>query len=427
MSGEKTFIATLENQQTIIANQQTMKSNQETILAEIRGQRPKRYGFRIKDAEANPSTRVEYLYDAVGMTPAHMDFDTGAFNYGSWKELWFVRDNKPCMVKSDGTVDYWLNPNDYTKKAIDDTESDVANTAYDGNAMSAIPVVWVKRWTENGYRYFVACESQYDETYKAYAHTRPDGTVAPYAYHALFEGCKVDTKLRSLKGQPPMNSQNANAELTAAQANGDKWTITQWSIWNLLHDLLVLMGKSTNVQATYGQGHTTGGSSAADLLTTGTLSDRGQFFGYSGTTSAMKAFHIENLWGDRWERVVGCIYDHAVWKVKMTPEGGDFNFTGAGYTAVAAGIRKPGTDAAFGGWVSAAQQTEYGQFPTAIAGSETTYDCDFHYVNDEIVSVPIVGGNCNNGGGCGRYVNVNSVAGDAGWRVGASLSLKTPS
>ena len=31
----------------------------QTILSELRGQQPKRYGFRIKDAEANPSTRVE--------------------------------------------------------------------------------------------------------------------------------------------------------------------------------------------------------------------------------------------------------------------------------------------------------------------------------------------------------------------------------
>lgn len=34
----------------------------------------KRYGYRIKKNEPAPYERVEYLYDAVGMTPAHMDF-----------------------------------------------------------------------------------------------------------------------------------------------------------------------------------------------------------------------------------------------------------------------------------------------------------------------------------------------------------------
>ncbi|MER8322359.1 hypothetical protein ABS243_19475, partial [Acinetobacter baumannii] len=80
---EKIFIATLENQ--------------EKILDELRGQRPKRYGYRVKMDEPDTSARVEYIYDAVGMTPAYMDFAAGSFNYGSWKNVWFVRDNYPCM------------------------------------------------------------------------------------------------------------------------------------------------------------------------------------------------------------------------------------------------------------------------------------------------------------------------------------------
>lgn len=35
--------------------------------------------------------------------------------------------------------------------------------------------------------------------------------------------------------------------------------------------------------------------------------------------------------------------------------------------------------------------------------------------------VAIVGGNCDNGGKCGRYLNVNNVAGNARWNIGASL------
>lgn len=37
------------------------------------------------------------------------------------------------------------------------------------------------------------------------------------------------------------------------------------------------------------------------------------------------------------------------------------------------------------------------------------------------LSVPLVGGNCENGSKCGRYVNVDNVAGDAWWNIGASL------
>jgi len=38
-------------------------------------------------------------------------------------------------------------------------------------------------------------------------------------------------------------------------------------------------------------------------------------------------------------------------------------------------------------------------------------------------AVPIVGGNCDNGAKCGRYLNVNNVAGNANWNIGASLLL----
>ena len=44
------------------------------------------------------------------------------------------------------------------------------------------------------------------------------------------------------------------------------------------------------------------------------------------------------------------------------------------------------------------------------------------------VAVAIVGGNCNNGAKCGRYVNVNNVAGNARWNIGpAHLIPFTPS
>ena len=65
---EKIFVGTL--------------AKQEEILSELRGQRPKRYGYRVKMAEPDTAARVEYIYDAVGMTPAYMDFAAGSFNYG---------------------------------------------------------------------------------------------------------------------------------------------------------------------------------------------------------------------------------------------------------------------------------------------------------------------------------------------------------
>ena len=192
-------------------------------------------------------------------------------------------------------------------------------------------------------------------------------------------------------------------------------------------DMCYLIGKSTDLQGTFGQGHTTGGTSAADLLTTGALSDKGQFFGYANTTHAVKVFHTEVCWGDRWERIIGCLQDHGVWKMKMTPEGAGYNLTGAGYDVVGETVSQPSSDSAFGGWFSTARNTPQGLLPTALNGGDTTYYCDFHYINVDVLSVPLVGGYWVDGSGCGRYVNVDSVAGVAGWAIGASLSYKRPS
>lgn len=402
------------------------ESTSQLILSTLRGQRPKRYGFRIKNSEPNPSTRVEYLYDAEGMTPASMNFNTGVFNYGSWADIWFVRDNHPCMVKSDGAVDYWLKDDDYTQKYVDGSASDVSNTAYAGNCFSAIPLIWVKRYQEGDYSYTIFCEERYDDGYFAYAHTDAQGRIMPYLFYPAFRGSLVDGKLRSLKGQSQGNTTSATAERTAAQANGNGYDILQWCDWQLLMDMCYLIGKSTNLQDTFGQGHTNGGKSAADLLTTGTLSDKGRFYGYAETTNAVKVFHTEVCWGDRLERIVGCLQDHGVWKMKMTPEGSGYNLTGEGYDAVGETIPQPSTEATFGGFFSAARNTPQGLLPTAIGGSSATYYCDYHNINGSILSVPRVGGDCVDGSRCGRYVYA-STAGGTWWSLGASLSYKRSS
>lgn len=403
------------------------ESTSQLILSTLRGQRPKRYGFRIKNSEPNPSTRVEYLYDAEGMTPASMNFNTGVFNYGSWADIWFVRDNHPCMLKSDGTVDYWLKDDDYTKKYVDGSASDVANTAYDGNCFSAIPLIWVKRYQEGDYSYTVFCEERYDDGYFAYAHTDAQGHIMPYLFYPAFRGSRVDGKLRSLKGQAQINNNRTTAERTAAQANGSGYDILQWCDWQLLMDMCYLVGKSTNLQGTFGQGHTTGGESAADLLITGTLSDKGRFYGYAKTTNAVKVFHTEVCWGDRLERAVGGLQDHGVWKTKMTPEGSGYNLTGAGYDTVGETVPQSSESAIFGGFFSAVRNTPQGLLPTALNGSSATYYCDSYYVNGGVISAPLVGGACVTGQECGRYVSVVNAAENAWWAIGASLSYKRSS
>lgn len=380
----------------------------------------KRYGFRVKQSEANYNDRVEYLFDAAGIEPAFMDFSAGKFNYGGWADMWFVKKNLPCMVKRDGTVDYILHPTDYSKK-LDGSPSDVANADYDGNAMASMPTVWVKRYTENGYRYCIFCEEQYDETYHAYAHTRPDGSIAPFLYGPMFKGSMIDGYLRSISGQRPQSNANATAEKTAAQKNGDRWGIRTWMFDELIADLLVLISKSTGCQERFGRGHESGGSSADDFLNTGTLNDKGQFYGYSASDKQVKVFHMEGFWAERWDRTDGILLINNRFFVKPTPENGGYNFVGTGYTDT-------GIDAAPSeGYVKEFTATEYGSVATLTGGSSTTFECDYFYKNASGTRVPIRGGACNAGAACGRYLNCFPGAGNAWWYLGASPYLVNPS
>ena len=404
--------------------QDLIKADTTAILKEVKGLKPKRYGYRMRNSEANSHTRVEYLYDAVGMQPARMVYAENRFDFGDWGGIWFNRDNQPCMVRPDGSVAYWLDPNDYSKNASTGEPSDVANVEGNLNAMSAIPLCWVKRWQEGEYRYVVFCEEQYDETYEAFAHKRPDGSYSPFAFGPMFKGfMDPGGKLRSISGVQPYSGKAAQAELDAAALNGANWGIMTWAFWNLLHDLLVLMSKSTALQEVYGEGRSAGGSSAADFLTMGTLNNKGPFYGFSDTTHPVKVFHMENFWAERYDRLVGLIVDHGVYKARMWPDGG-YNLTGEGYDTVGRGIF--GASPA-GGYVTACRETPQGLIPEKLGGSSATYDQDYHYFANKTVSVPFVGGSCIDGSGCGRYLRVDNTAGDAGWRIGASLFLNNPS
>jgi hypothetical protein len=196
-AGDRIFMAKESTSQEIL-------SNTKKIIEDAKA-KPKRYGMRINLLDSNPATRVKYLYDAVGMTPAGMNFAGGGFDYGDWGDIWFVKKNRPVMVRTDGTVDYELNHENHALK-LNGGASDITKTSYGGNAMSEIPLIWVKRWTQNNYHFVVFCEEQYDDTYKAYAHTDADGNVLPVTYFPMYEGSVVNNRMRSLSGLTPTAS-----------------------------------------------------------------------------------------------------------------------------------------------------------------------------------------------------------------------------
>lgn len=406
-AGERIFMAKESTSQEILENTRKIVKGAE--------EKPKRYGMRINRLDSNPATRVTYLFDAVGMTPAGMNFSGGGFDYGDWGDIWFVKNNRPVMVRTDGTVDYELNHENHALK-LDGTPSDIATTSYGGNAMSEIPLIWVKRYTKNNYDFVVFCETQYDDTYKAYAHTDADGNILPVTYFPMYEGAVINNRLRSLSGQTPTASMTDEQETTAAKQNGERWDKQSFSEINLMYEMCTMISKSTNSQGKFGAGCST----ADKFLQTGTLNGKGQFFGSTGTTAAVKMFYCENFFGNYWKRLRGLLLINGVYYIKPVPP---YNVTGEGY--INTKMTPSGTS---GGYISRMEMAaDVGRIPTIASGSETTYECDGLWFTNTDIRVALFGGYRGSGSRCGLSCwVVDNLASSVNTNVVASLSCKPP-
>ena len=378
----------------------------------------KRYGYRIREDEADPDARVEYILDAVGMTPAHMDFDSGTFVYGSWGDAWFVTDNKPLMLKYDGTVDYYLDPDDYTLKEDGITASDVSDSTYGGNAMAQFPLCWVYRYEDSTYKYEIVSNVQYDENYKAFAHTRADGSIADYFYRALFNSSYITDRARSIKGLAPYGDRKIAVFLSSTAANGSCWALESWSQFSLVRTLLTLIGKSTNTQAVFGRGNET-----TSLIASGSLSDKGQFFGYNSNNQQVKVFHVESFWGNGCHFIMGLIQSTSASPsiyVKMTPEGSGYQTSNAtGYTNTYISLNGSG-------FIDKMRCNHFGMIPISFDGSATTYYADQGYaVPQSRYAMPAVSFNGNYLGGAFSVNFLGSTEGKAAW-LGCVLSCEQP-
>ena len=396
------------------------------------------YGFHIDGAESSPSANVTYLKDAVGMTPAAMNYSTGEFDYGSWENAFFMP--RPCMLKSNGMVDYYLDPDDYTKK-LDGTASDIADTTYDGNAMMEWgrngKKIWLKIVPDSNHKgaSFYIADHKVDSTYHDWAFHDSNGASADHFYTAIYNGSlDTNSKLRSLSGQTVMKSKTAANERTYAQANGaTMWDIEKKADIDLINTLLVLISKTTDTQTAFGEGlHTSGTEAINDGFTTGIHNAKGLFYGTnSGAaatyTNAVKVFGMENWWGFQWRRYVGHIMVNGVQKVKLTygTEDGStatgFNLDGTGY--IVEGAAAPsGTS---GGYISEQYYSEEGMFPTVVSGESNKYMCDGLWFNNSITAVPCRGGRSAYGAPVGAfYVALDYPASYAHWGIGAALSCK---
>ena len=397
------------------------------------------YGMRIDGDESDPSNMITYLADAVGMTPAYMDYTNDVFDYGSWKDV--IKDIKPCVLNANGTVYCYLDPDDFTKDIDGNDVTNIVNGTTDNgqNVMIEFSKFWLKIVPYNNGKsaYVYIADYQVNSTYKDYAYIDKNGNHKEHFYMPAFNGSIVNNGttdvMRSLLGKTVSKSKTAQAEINACVANGDGWYTEDAGEVMLINMLLLLIGKSTDTQTVFGQGLTSGGTETInDGFTTGVHATKGMFYGTnSGAaatyTNAVKLFGIENWYGFQWRRYAGDILDNSVLKVKLcwgTEDGStvnDFNLDGDGYVTIP-DCTPSGTN---GGYISEMKCTSLGMFSKVSSGSSSTYYCDGQWYNNSGVKYALRGGDSDFGLRCGAlYVYRVDGSGAALWHIGAAISYK---
>lgn len=377
------------------------------------------YTWTIDPDETDPYDRVIYADDAVGMTPASMG--NTSFSYGSWEDTFFMP--RPCMLKSDGTVDYYLDPNDYSKKE-NGAPSDIADPNYDGNAMIEWGLIWFSY--DPDAKKFSCSNQQVDNSYDCPCNKDVNGEIIPHFYTAIYNGTGIDT-MRSLSGIA-LTSENGNGgtggqdEIDRAVANNTtsdiEWYTGVWCDRMLINALLILISHSTDSQGKFGRGmdnnkDSTTAQALKESYITGTMNTRGLFYGdINDGYAPVKVFGMENWWGCVWNRIAGLRGVTNGYKYKLTQP---YEISGLDYDTLE--VTKPSS-----GDISECTFGEFGLLPIATEGSSSTYYADtFH----NGTGYALVGDCSGSGYNCGAFaLGLHGAFFDSSWSVSASLSCK---
>ena len=406
------------------------------------------YGFHIDGGESNPASKVTYIADAVGMIPAMMNTHTGLFYWGSWKDAFFMP--RPCMLKYDGTVDYYLDPNNYGLREDGETPSDVADPTYGGNAMMEWgqddKIIWYKIVPDENdatsCSVYIA-DHQEDEDFVCWPFINSQGNQVAHFYTPIYNGTLVNGVLRSISGRTWSTygciKKTATEERTAARHNNDELAIWDTEVYCdivLINLLLTLMGKSTDGQSVYGQGlHTSGTENTNKNFVTGVHNTKGMFYGTnSGTATtyanAVKVFGMENWWGFVWRRFGGLVNVNGTEKFKLTRGTLDgttaddyvISETAADYDGYLTGGNLPSES---GTYINQMAFADNAYTAIAASGTASTHYCDGLWTNNEQVSYAYRGGGSASGARCGPwYLGLSNVASRVYWDVGAAPSCK---
>ena len=397
------------------------------------------FGFIEHTGIKSPSQRIEYIGRNTNYTPVKVTMG-GGFNLNGWADFPVLLANKPYMVRADGTPDYRLNENDYTKKE-DGSASDIANTSYNGGAFSWLAKIYKKEYMAGQDRCVLFSMTK-APGFEAVGFTDEtgaelEGMWIPMFYGSVLDADKEKPKMVSLSGLQPGYKRNTDQEHTAITNFSPRGSFLGGPIVETITDLLMMFAKTSDIQEAYGYGNC-GGYDASLAPTYGVKQNAvisgGQFYGTNDNKSLNKILHsvVLGSW-QQWQRDPYEVVVNGHVKVSKNYK---YDPTGATYTDT--GIVVPDNMT----WDDNQNALDcpaeyravqgYGSIPagTMKDGTSSTGGCDGLWRKDPkqaFVAVCLRFGCCaDRGSGGPRARSWNIAAGDAWWGYGASVLLKPP-
>ena len=259
------------------------------------------YGIKINPNTPNSNDCVTYTDNAVGFIPLKVDQNTGVCDYGSWKNIIEnVLGIQPCLVKNDGTVIFKLDPNNYNK-TIDGNDIDIESGQF-GQVMIRFKKIYYKFSMDGDNIWFRISNKRVDNTWLDIAFTAEDGigSIKDEMFIAAYESSQKNSILQSISNSLP------SFKLDFKEID----RLSSFGVFHMMNitrkQFIVFLGylvtKSIDLEGNIGSGNTSG-----NIIKTGTMNDKGLFYGRNTNNEGVKLFGIENLWGNQLKYMNGII------------------------------------------------------------------------------------------------------------------------
>lgn len=373
------------------------------------------------------------------------------------KSLPIQSEYKGCVVKN-GKLQYYLNPNDWTKTSngsnsnLDGTDGDVMihTPKFYGKSGSNGNKRWVRISTVKIDASWVEIPEMFISAYRNTIYTDGDttkiasvvSTDAKYrggGRRSSYDEYLSTDQFKTDLGKPVSNISRATMR-TYAAATGQELLCYEFYKW-IFYWNYVIEYANFNSQKEFNSELTSDGYHQGGLGPGLTIFDWSSWTDYNGNYaitpcgytnefgnfSGVKAIQLqspektlyanrwrgfENPFGDIWTNLEGIVIKRDVARANSNVyTTTDVSKYGDDYSL----FDIAGVEIAQDGWIGTFDLGSKAEIiPSSIAGSESTYKCDYHWCNVDSVEnrTLLVGGNADDGGtaGLGRFTSTNGVS-----------------